>query len=483
MTTADLLAQAERLVRDVRASLGAVRADQAGPDQKELTTLLDALGRVRRELDATTAVVAREVARQSRRELGRDALSRRQGFRSPTAMIAAVTGASAADAVRLVQVGDAIAPRTTLTGEPLPAAHPHVAAAVESGRLGANSAAAIVTLLDRVRIRAGAERCLQMEEVLAERLPGATPDEARRLLIEAEAVLDQDGAEPRHDVARAGRELRTSQDADGMTVLRARLDAETAAPILTFLEAEVTRVVRANEREADDALKDPRTVPQIQADALSALATHALGCEQVPTRASTTVVVRMDVEALLAATGHTGGDVVGRGERGERGGSGEVGGRGELGGSGELGGRGEKLIRIDGIEQPVPVSAIRRMAADAEVIPLVLGRGGQVLDLGRRERLFTRSQKLALVERDGGCAFCGAPPGHTVVHHIRWWSRGGPTDLDNGVLLCTACHHRVHDDGWEITVRGQRVEFIPPPWLDPARTPRAAARDRLRLAA
>ncbi|OCG74700.1 HNH endonuclease [Microbacterium sediminis] len=453
-TTAQLLDQAERLVRDARASL-----DAPGLAPAELTGLLQVLGRVRREVDAATAVVASEVSRQSRRELGRDALARRQGFRSPVAMIATVTGSSAGDAVRLVQVGDAIAPRASLAGEAMPARHPHVAEAVSAGRLGTSAAAAIVSLLDRMTPRAGQERCLQMERVLAERLSGATPDEARRLLIEAEAALDPGGAETRHDVARAARELRTSQDAEGMTVLRARLDAETAAPILAVLDAEVTRVIRSNEREEDEARKDPRTVPQIQADALAALAAHALGCDRVPTGATTTVVVRMDLPSLLAATGRAGGEVVGRSARGEA------------------------LIRIDGVDQPVPASAIRRMASDAEVIPMLLARDGQVLDLGRRERLFTKSQKLALAERDGGCAFCGAPPGHTVVHHIRWWSRGGPTNLDNGVLLCTACHHRIHDDGWEIEVHGQHVRFIPPPWLDPARVPRAAARERVRVAA
>lgn len=458
-TAAQLLTQAERLVSEARAAL-----DAEGRDRDGLANLLDTLGRLRRGVDATTAVVASEVARHSRRDLGRDALARAQGFRSPTAMIAAVTGASAGEAVRLVQVGDAIAPRTNVAGEPVPAAHPHVAAAVRAGRLSATAAAAIVSLLDRVVLRAGRERCLRMEEVLVTRLPGATPDESRRLLIEAEAALDEGGAEHRHDAARAARELRTSQDAEGMTIVRARLDAETAAPILAVLEAEVTRIIRTNERTADEAMRDPRTIPQIQADALATLAVHALGCDRVPTQAATTVVVRMDLQALLAATGHAGSELVDGG--------------GEL-----VRGGGERLIRVDGVEQPLPASAIRRMAADADVIPLVLGRGGRVLDMGRRERLFTKSQKLALVERDGGCAFCGAPPGHTVVHHIRWWSRGGPTDLSNGVLLCTGCHHRVHDDGWDIEVRDGRVTFLPPAWLDRARTPRAAARDRIRVAA
>ncbi|WCM54779.1 HNH endonuclease [Microbacterium sp. EF45047] len=75
-----------------------------------------------------------------------------------------------------------------------------------------------------------------------------------------------------------------------------------------------------------------------------------------------------------------------------------------------------------------------------------------------------------------------------VAHHLRWWMRdGGGTDLSNGILLCVACHHRIHDDGWEIRIEGTGVTatpvFIPPPWLDPQRTPRRGGRARFDLAA
>ena len=47
----------------------------------------------------------------------------------------------------------------------------------------------------------------------------------------------------------------------------------------------------------------------------------------------------------------------------------------------------------------------------AQVISCVLGGDSQILDWGRTKRLYTPTQRLALVERDGGCAMCGAPPG------------------------------------------------------------------------
>ena len=69
---------------------------------------------------------------------------------------------------------------------------------------------------------------------------------------------------------------------------------------------------------------------------------------------------------------------------------------------------------------------------------------------------------------------------------MKWWDRDrGPTDLDNGVLLCTACHHDIHDDGWEIRIDGTGITatvwFIPPPWIDATRTPRPSARTRRTL--
>ncbi|WP_291383275.1 HNH endonuclease signature motif containing protein, partial [Demequina sp.] len=121
-----------------------------------------------------------------------------------------------------------------------------------------------------------------------------------------------------------------------------------------------------------------------------------------------------------------------------------------------------------------PVSTERgqgHLAGDAGVIPAVLGGDSEVLDLGRRKRIFTRAQRLALLERDGGCAKCHAPPEHCEAHHIDWWDNGGTTDLANGVMLCTRCHHDIHRHGWNIRVQAGRVEFIPPPTIDPTRQP------------
>jgi hypothetical protein len=39
------------------------------------------------------------------------------------------------------------------------------------------------------------------------------------------------------------------------------------------------------------------------------------------------------------------------------------------------------------------------------------------------------------------------------------------------VLLCKKHHRLIHHSKWEVRIVSGTPEFIPPPWLDPARTP------------
>lgn len=431
------------------AALSAAGGDRAAGSltPAELMAVNQAFGALKRHVDAAYAPVAAEISRQSRRELGKDSIAKKQGFASAVVLISTTTGTSVGEAARIVQVGEAIAPRVALSGEPLPAKHPHVAEAVASGRLGMTAAAAIITLLDKLALRVDAARLDVGERQLATLAPGLRPDELNRLLSRAEAHLDPAGLEPRHEEGRAERTF-VIQERDGMLVLTGKLDPETGAPVRAALDAYVGETLRRNEH-GEDGEQDSRSVKQMQADALSDLCRHALGCDDVPTGPTATIVVRVDLADLQNGTG---------------------------------------AATIDGIDQPIPAATARRLAADAQVIPCVLGGDSEILDWGRAKRLFTPAQKLALAERDGGCVSCGAPPSWCHGHHIRWWDRdSGPTDLSNGVLLCTGCHHRLHSDGWEIRVDGSsihaRVWLIPPPWIDAQRTPRLAGRSRYTLTA
>ncbi|WP_414636180.1 DUF222 domain-containing protein, partial [Actinophytocola sp.] len=55
----------------------------------------------------------------------------------------------------------------------------------------------------------------------------------------------------------------------------------------------------------------------------------------------------------------------------------------------------------------LPASAIRRIACDARLIPIVLNSKGMPLDVGREHRLVKPEQRTTSIARDRGCAFPG----------------------------------------------------------------------------
>jgi hypothetical protein len=120
-------------------------------------------------------------------------------------------------------------------------------------------------------------------------------------------------------------------------------------------------------------------------------------------------------------------------------------------------------------------AAIRRLACDAAIIPLVLGSNSEPLDVGRSERLVNRAMRRALNARDKGCVVCGAPPIHCDAHHVRSWIDGGPTAISNLVLLCRRHHIDLHAGHWTITITNGTVHVSRPTWADPPPIMRRAA--------
>ena len=80
-------------------------------------------------------------------------------------------------------------------------------------------------------------------------------------------------------------------------------------------------------------------------------------------------------------------------------------------------------------------------------------RDGEPIGAGRTTRLINRRLRRALEHRHRTCAVpgCGATRG-LHAHHMRHWEDGGPTELNNLVLLCPY-HHRLHHRGL-ITITG-----------------------------
>lgn len=416
-----------------------------GCDPGRLVEVNRLIGRARRLLDAAAVQVASEVARQSRPELGADSLAKQQGHRNATTMLATTLGTSTGEAARLVEIGDATTPRLLLTGEEAPARHPHIAEAVAAGRIGRDAAAAIIHFLDSLDDLVSFDVLDQAEETLTGQAVGLDLSALRNVLLRAEAHFDPDGVAPKEEDLRARTFLSVRQDASGGLTVKGFYDPARGAVLLSLIDAMVTAELG---RQRDDATKgnglSPRPLPEMQADALIAVLEHYTGCANTgQTLPGATVIVRVALEDLQQGTG---------------------------------------VGTIDGIDQPVSIGTVRRIAAGGGVIPWVMGGDSEILDWGRRRRYFTPAQKRAITTRDGGCIGCGAPPGRSKVHHLDWWSRGGATDASNGCLLCDSCHHMVHDHGWEIRIEGPGTDayvwLIPPAHIDPTRTPRPAARRR-----
>lgn len=434
---------------------------------------LEETGRMLRRIEGVLAVFAAET--KHRDEDSGGGFSRKAGAASAAKLVAKATRGTEHGAHRLVEAGNALlntgevaggdgqelttdrpatdagSPPQTRPATALPT--PRLGEAIAAGAVSAEAASQITRLAKRLHGRVDLERWARAEERLAEKAQRLTATQMVSVIKHTEAVLNPKQVLVDHAALREARYLRVHEDADGMLAVHGRLDPMSGGFVKTWIDEYAKaafsarnahlrdrdgRGVDADHDRDDDrgpVVPDKRTVGQLGADALVELASHAMSCDSpVAGGVSASIVVRTTLDDLETDLG---------------------------------------LATIDGISQPIPAEAVRRMAADAGIIPVVLGSRGEVLDLGREQRLFTRAQKIALGERDGGCASCGAPPGWTHAHHIRWWKRdSGPTDLSNGVLLCVGCHHRVHDYHWDVAVGDDGdVWFTPPPDVDPARTP------------
>ena len=300
-----------------------------------------------------------------------------------------------------------------------------VAEAVRAGVLPVRSAAAVVVEADKLRplLTDGAE-----PHVLAGLIAMAAEHGPRGCRLVRPALLArhgrQDVLQREQDAAKAFVSLSQPQDCPtGIYDYHLTLDTEGKA----VLEAALGPL---SAPRGVDGERDLRTSDRRRGDALIALVRRAVGADDaVGKNAKTTLLVTMDWASL----------------------------RDQVGAGTTLGG-------LDTGTHLAP-ETVRRLACDASVVPVVLGSGGEVLDLGRTVRFFTPAQTRRLWLRDRGCTYpgCGAPPAWTDGHHLVHWADFGPSDLSNAALLCERHHTIVHQRRLAGQVvsgpEGERVEW------------------------
>jgi hypothetical protein len=262
------------------------------------------------------------------------------------------------------------------------------------------------------------------------------PADLKRLGRQVRDILDTDGPEPAEEAARRREALRLT-NADQGVKFSGFLANENAELFKTAIEA------AAKPHKTVDGERDPRSLEKRQADALSDVLAVAASAGELPGHGGVKphITVTMDLDDLLAKGREATGDL-------------------------QFG-------------EGLSAAAVRRLACDAGVIPIVLGSKSEPLDVGREERYVTKGMRRALNRRDKGCVVCGIPPRYCHAHHIVSWLDGGPTSLANLVLVCGLHHIGVHAGHYIVTITNGTVHVTRPAWADP---PRLASPNRTRPA-
>ena len=381
----------------------------------DVTTALDELTTC---LARVTALTARAAAEADRRRLGDEIGARHTG-----AWWARRSRLTRGEAAHLVRLGRSL--------EATP--HEPVGVALAAGRIHTDQAAVIVRAVDDLpRDLADADVRVRARDLL---LADAAQHDARALGLLGRRILDvvapevgesheQRALEQEERAAAARARFVMTDDGHGRCHGRFSLPSLHGELLRTHLHA-LANPRRHPDREAppDDPVPGPVITPELLGQALMELI-ERYPADRLPESGATpaTVTVVMSLESLMTGLG------------------------------------------VATLDSGARISAgeARRLACGAGLVPAVLGSRSEVLDLGRSSRLFTVPQRRAIALRDRGCTAeeCGMPPASCHAHHDLPWSRGGPTDLDRGRLLCPRHHRLAHDRRYETThLPGGRVSF------------------------
>jgi len=119
----------------------------------------------------------------------------------------------------------------------------------------------------------------------------------------------------------------------------------------------------------------------------------------------------------------------------------------------------------------LPAAVLEELSCNARWTGLVYDRCGDAIWRSRSRRTVTNSQWQTLLTDYGGCFHCGAPPAICQAHHIIPYSRGGATSVNNMVMVCWNCHHKIHHHNWHIQTHTNGHHTLHPPNNNPAPQP------------
>ncbi|WBQ02861.1 HNH endonuclease signature motif containing protein [Kribbella sp. CA-293567] len=307
-------------------------------------------------------------------------------------------------------------------------------------------ATAIVETLEKAPPTVHADVLRVAEEQLIEAAKHLSPSALRDFGRQVLDRLDTDGPEPADDLYR--KESLTLRPVDGGVKFNGYLAAENAE----LLKTQIHRLAKPH--KTIDGERDPRSRDKRQADALTTILEIAAGATATPGVPGVPhLTVTIDFGDLQNAAA---------GAAGAAGAPGAAGAAWTTGAAGTAGAAGELVFGNN-----LSASAVRRLACEATVLPIVLGSKSQPLDVGTEQRFVTGAIRRALNKRDKGCVICHAPPSNCHAHHLIHWANGGSTSITNLVLVCGAHHTAVHDGHWTITITDDVVYVARPTWTSP----------------
>ena len=219
--------------------------------------------------------------------------------------------------------------------------------------------------------------------------------------------LSRDEGLRHHEQLRSQRAVRRWMDRQGMCHTQISLDPEADARLSAAFDA----AVAAEKAKPDDG----RSFDQLRADAFMAMVTATI---TPGARRPAELLVLIDLDTLRAGLHDNG-----------------------------------VCETFDG--QPLPPATVRRLACDADIIPIVLDGDGRVVDIGRAKRLASADQRRALRAMHQTCAAPDCPVrfGDCDIHHLTEWRDGGTTNLENLIPLCSKHHHLIHEGRWHPPAR------------------------------